>query len=53
MELTRPDHDELEQDEHWTHHLAIVELAHIFQLVTKQKLEHEQQAWENRQEVKP
>ena len=44
MELTRSDHDQLEQDEHWAHHLAVVQLAHILQLVTQQKLEHEQQA---------
>ena len=47
MELTRSDHDQLEEDEHRAHHLAVVQLAHILQLVTQQKLEHEQQAWEN------
>ena len=47
MELTRSDHDQLEEDEHRAHHLAVVQLAHVLQLVTQQKLEHEQQAWEN------
>ena len=44
MELTGPDHDELEQDEHWAHDFAVVQLAHVLQLVTQQKLEHEQEA---------
>ena len=46
MEPAGSDHHQLEEDEDRAHDLAVVQLAHILQLVTQQELEHEQQAWD-------
>ena len=43
VELTGSDHDKLQKDEHWTHHLTEVKLADIVQFVTEKELENEQQ----------
>jgi len=46
MQLARPNHDELQQNEDGAHHLTIVQLAHLVQLVAKQELEDKEQAYD-------
>lgn len=44
MKLASSYHYQLQQDEDRAHHLTVVQLAHLVQLVTQQELEHEQQS---------